>query len=183
MTADGMARYLQLHLRGLRGRACVLKPATFQYLHRPYDGAATGYALGWEVRLVDGVLTSQHSGSLDPYYAQMAVQATRNAAAVAMAGAADEAAVAAVEQAAMQALGASIGSAVNAAMAGDIVTTKPSQLEAVSFRSVTARDVPAQVKFTTTGSGDVSYLIRAVRTQFEPARQCAAQCLHAVAVA
>jgi len=162
MTADGLARYVQMHLRGLRGESALLKPATFQYLHRPYGGTTTGYALGWEVRQVDGVMTSQHNGSLDPYFAQMAVQPARNAAAVAIASAADEAVVSAVEQATMLALGAPIGSAVNPTMTDFVVTTTPGQLEAVSFRSVTARDVPAQIRFSTTGSVPTSYLIRAI---------------------
>jgi D-alanyl-D-alanine carboxypeptidase len=116
MTNDGLARYVQMHLRALRGEPALLKQSTAQYLHRPYGGGDTGYALGWEVRLINGVRTSQHNGSLDPYFAQMAIQPARNMAAIAIASASDEATTNAVEQATMLALGAPIGSADNVSL-------------------------------------------------------------------
>lgn len=88
-TLDGLARFAQMHLRGLRGQTTLLAPATLARLHAPAGGGglnfrgAVGYAAGWEITSNDGVSTHVHDGSLDPYYAIMAIQPERGLAAVA----------------------------------------------------------------------------------------------------
>ena len=139
-TADGFTRFVRMHLRGLRGGSTILKPATVAYLHRPFGGTSTGYALGWDVSVVDGVTTSQHDGSLDPYYAQMAVQPSRDRAAVAVASASDEAAIQTVEDAITLGLGAAIRSGT------------PGSLVSARFRSVVGGDMPGVLRFQTAAS-------------------------------
>jgi CubicO group peptidase (beta-lactamase class C family) len=66
-------RFLQLHLRGLRGRDDVLKATTIQDLHRRV-------ALGWTVLPRDGVESHEHFGSSGAYVAFAAIQPTRDVA-------------------------------------------------------------------------------------------------------
>jgi CubicO group peptidase (beta-lactamase class C family) len=81
------ARFLQLHLRGLRGDAALLQAGTFRKLHTPVGGeinaAGDGYALGWAVARsrIGGVTTSYHDGSADTFYLSAALQADRDVAA------------------------------------------------------------------------------------------------------
>ncbi len=162
MTIDGLARYVQMHLRALRGEPSLLKASIAQYLHRPFGGAATGYALGWEVRMVGGQRTSQHNGSLDPYLAQIAIQEQRNAASVVIASASDEATFNAVEQAAMLAIGYSIGSAIHPSLAGEVVAPEPGVLHGMTLRSGVSGDVPATLTFRLSGTENTKMLLRAV---------------------
>lgn len=68
-TAD-FARFVQLHLRGLRGVSNYLAPQTFQTLHTPVDG----YAMGWAIQAIEGQPTiSHHAGGTDLFYAVMVV--------------------------------------------------------------------------------------------------------------
>ena len=64
-------RFLQLHLRGLRGRDDVLKAATIQDLHRRV-------ALGWTVIARDGVESHEHFGSYGAYVAYATIQPSRD---------------------------------------------------------------------------------------------------------
>ena len=59
------ARFLQLHLRGLRGRDDILKATTIQALHGRVapDNPALGSAMGWAVMPRDGVESHEHVGS------------------------------------------------------------------------------------------------------------------------
>jgi CubicO group peptidase (beta-lactamase class C family) len=53
LSPQDYGRFLQLHLRGLRGRDDVLKAATIQDLHRPV-APGTGSAMGWSLMPRDG---------------------------------------------------------------------------------------------------------------------------------
>ena len=64
-------RFLQLHLRGLRGRDDVLKATTIQNLHG-------GVALGWTVIPRDGVESHEHVGSYGAYVAYATIQPSRD---------------------------------------------------------------------------------------------------------
>jgi CubicO group peptidase (beta-lactamase class C family) len=73
-------RFLQLHLRGLRGRDDVLKATTVQDLHRrtvPINPSA-GFAMGWSVMPRDGVESHEHVGSYGAYVAYATIQASRD---------------------------------------------------------------------------------------------------------
>lgn len=64
-------RFLQLHLRGLKGRDDVLKAATIQDLHRRV-------AVGWTVLPRDGVESHEHFGSSGAYVAYATIQPSRD---------------------------------------------------------------------------------------------------------
>ena len=66
-------RFLQLHLRGLRGRDDVLKASTIRDLQRD-----PGSAMGWAVTTRDGVESHQHFGSYGAYVAYAAIQPSRD---------------------------------------------------------------------------------------------------------
>jgi CubicO group peptidase (beta-lactamase class C family) len=66
-------RFLQLHLRGLRGRDDILKATTIQDLQRN-----PGSAMGWAVTTWDGVESHQHFGSYGAYVAYAVIQPTRD---------------------------------------------------------------------------------------------------------
>jgi CubicO group peptidase (beta-lactamase class C family) len=75
-------RFLQLHLRGLKGRDDVLKATTIQALHgrvAPNDSAG-GSALGWSVMTRDGVESHEHVGSYGAYVAYATLQPSRDVA-------------------------------------------------------------------------------------------------------
>jgi D-alanyl-D-alanine carboxypeptidase len=63
-------RFLQLHLRGLRGRDDVLKATTIQDLHRR--------AMGWALMTRDGVASHEHVGSYGAYVAYATIQPSRD---------------------------------------------------------------------------------------------------------
>jgi CubicO group peptidase (beta-lactamase class C family) len=73
-------RYLQAHLRGLRGRPGLLRPETFQVLHEPVsrNEKGVGYALGWGIAELDGVPTHVHTGSAGTFVACVALQPSRD---------------------------------------------------------------------------------------------------------
>ena len=64
-------RFLQLHLRGLKGRDDVLKATTIQELHRRV-------AVGWTVLPRDGVESHEHAGSSGAYVAFATIQPSRD---------------------------------------------------------------------------------------------------------
>lgn len=100
-------RYLQAHLRGLRGRQDLLRPETYRFLHKPVGAnqEGTGYALGWGVRDLDGVPTHGHSGSAGTFYIRLALQPTRDLAVAVVTNAGDEDAGEAVREAIRELMG------------------------------------------------------------------------------
>jgi D-alanyl-D-alanine carboxypeptidase len=74
LSIGGYARFLQEHLRGLRGGDGLLRAATVQRLHTP-----TGdYALGWIVQPFAGARASAHEGSAGTFHAIAVVLAERD---------------------------------------------------------------------------------------------------------
>ena len=73
-------RFLQLHLRGLRGRDDVLKATTIQDLHRKVapSNPALGHVMGWVVMTRDGVESHEHVGSYGAYVAYATIQPSRD---------------------------------------------------------------------------------------------------------
>jgi CubicO group peptidase (beta-lactamase class C family) len=82
LSLQDYGRFLQLHLRGLRGRDDVLKATTVQDLHRraaPIN-PSLGFAMGWSVMPRDGVESHEHVGSYGAYVAYATIQASRDVA-------------------------------------------------------------------------------------------------------
>ena len=78
LTTMDFARFVQTHLRGLRGRSNLLTKQMFQTLHTP-----TGdYAYGWQVLEDRGQVASAHAGSNDTFYALMIIEPGVDAAVV-----------------------------------------------------------------------------------------------------
>jgi CubicO group peptidase (beta-lactamase class C family) len=81
VTLADYGKFLQMHLRGMRGIDGVLKAATIKELHTaipPLD-AGTQYAAGWGFAVTrDGFETHGHSGSGGAYIAIAAIQAARD---------------------------------------------------------------------------------------------------------
>lgn len=75
-------RFLQLHLRGLRGRDDVLKATTIRELHRlvPPINPALGFGMGWVVATRDGSVSHEHGGSYGAYVAHATIHPSRDAA-------------------------------------------------------------------------------------------------------
>ncbi|HVH58548.1 MAG TPA: serine hydrolase domain-containing protein [Vicinamibacterales bacterium] len=75
------ARFLQLHLRGLKGQDDGLKARTIQVLQgRSPDGTPRGGAVGWNVMPRDGVESHEHFGSSGAYVAYATIQPSRDVA-------------------------------------------------------------------------------------------------------
>jgi CubicO group peptidase (beta-lactamase class C family) len=97
MTLPDYGRFLQLHLRGLRGEETDALPVSaIRYLHEsqgPMSQEADGpaYGLGWVVLDHLGKRTSGHSGSLGTFKTRAAVQPSRDVAVAVAANAGDEA--------------------------------------------------------------------------------------------
>ena len=80
LSPQDYGRFLQLHLRGLRGRDDVLKATTVQDLHRwaaPIN-PSLGFVMGWSVMPRDGVQSHEHVGSYGAYVAYATIQASRD---------------------------------------------------------------------------------------------------------
>jgi CubicO group peptidase (beta-lactamase class C family) len=75
-------RFLQLHLRGLRGRDDVLDAATIQELHTKVAPVnwALGFVMGWVVTPRDGGASHEHTGSYGAYVATAMIQPSRDVA-------------------------------------------------------------------------------------------------------
>jgi D-alanyl-D-alanine carboxypeptidase len=73
-------RFLQLHLRGLRGRDDVLKAATIQDLHKRVapTNPALAFVMGWAVMTRDDVESHEHVGSYGAYVAYATIQPSRD---------------------------------------------------------------------------------------------------------
>ena len=96
MNAASMARYVQLHLRGLRGQNGLLRAATIQTLHTPAPSSdGIPYACGWIETSVGGQRISIHNGSYDPFYALMVVVPGQDKAAIALCNTGEESGVSA----------------------------------------------------------------------------------------
>lgn len=82
LSPQDYGRFLQLHLRGLRGRDDVLKATTVQDLHRqtPPINPSLGFAMGWSVMPRGGVESHEHVGSYGAYVAYATIQASRDVA-------------------------------------------------------------------------------------------------------
>jgi CubicO group peptidase (beta-lactamase class C family) len=81
LSVGDCAKFVQSHLRGLRGRGGVLSPQTYTYLHTSQGD----FAFGWLVKNLNGVGTSAHDGSAGTFYALVAIQPTRDRAVVVLA--------------------------------------------------------------------------------------------------
>lgn len=76
-----IARFLQLHLRGLRGQDDGLKARTIQELQGRSPGTGQlGGAVGWNVMPRDGVESHEHFGSSGAYVAYATIQPSRDVA-------------------------------------------------------------------------------------------------------
>jgi CubicO group peptidase (beta-lactamase class C family) len=82
LSPHDYGRFLQLHLRGLRGRDDVLKATTIQELHKkvPPLNPATGSAMGWSVMPRGGAESHEHVGSYGAYVAFASIQVSRDVA-------------------------------------------------------------------------------------------------------
>ena len=80
-SLSDIARFLQLHLRGLKGQDDGLKARTIQELQgRSPDGSQRGGAVGWNVMPRDGVESHEHFGSSGAYVAYATIQPSRDVA-------------------------------------------------------------------------------------------------------
>lgn len=86
-TIESYAKFVQLHLRGLRGDAHLLRSSTYSKLHSPIVGP---FALGWGIQMWEGATTSVHAGSAETFFAIVAVQPERDFAAAAVVNAGGE---------------------------------------------------------------------------------------------
>ena len=103
MSIGDYAKFVQLHLRGLRGQARLLKAETFQKLHTaPSVGSFAPGA--WAISSVNGVATSFYIGSEGTFMAEVKIQSSRNRAVVAITNADGETADGDVALNAMEAL-------------------------------------------------------------------------------
>jgi CubicO group peptidase (beta-lactamase class C family) len=75
-------RFLQLHLRGLRGRDDVLKATTIQELHGRAvpNHSVRGLAMGWTIMPRNGIESHEHVGSFGAYVAYATIQPSRDVA-------------------------------------------------------------------------------------------------------
>jgi D-alanyl-D-alanine carboxypeptidase len=78
LSVSDFAKFVQSHLRGLRGLTSQITAQSYAYLHEPQGD----FALGWFVIPIEGVLTSVHDGSAGTFYALMAIQPSRDRAVV-----------------------------------------------------------------------------------------------------
>lgn len=72
MTLPDYVRFIQLNLKGLKGDATYLKPATWQYLHSGVEG----YAIGWSHVDQNGKQYSEHMGSAGTYLCYTLINVT-----------------------------------------------------------------------------------------------------------
>ena len=96
MSMPDYGRFLQLHLRGLRGgETTLLSSSTIQYMHKS-QGRITdhtelpGYGFGWVVQDIVGERSSGHAGSLGSFKARAAIQPSRDIAVAVVANAGDD---------------------------------------------------------------------------------------------
>jgi CubicO group peptidase (beta-lactamase class C family) len=89
-------KFLQAHLRGLRGRDTpMLRAATIRRLHSPQGESGSNYALGWGRQVFEGDSASTHAGSAGYFYAVAMIVPSRDVAVAVIANAgSDKAALA-----------------------------------------------------------------------------------------
>lgn len=98
MNLPDYGRFLQLHLRGLRGEETkLLTPSTIRDIHASRgqmtgDTEGPGYGLGWVVHEFLGAPSSSHAGSVGTFKARATVQASRDLAVAVVANAGHDAA-------------------------------------------------------------------------------------------
>ena len=78
-SIEDLARFAQMHLRGLRGQQTILKSETVVLLHEP---AADNYACGWVKRKMVGHEAHWHNGSAGTFFAWMTIFPEKNLAIV-----------------------------------------------------------------------------------------------------
>ena len=100
LSVDDYAIFLQLQLRGLKGRdTSLLRAVTIQHLHTPPVAPGDNFALGWGVQDFDGAPASVHVGSAGTFYSIVVVEPTRDLAVAVFANAGGERAAAATKDA------------------------------------------------------------------------------------
>ncbi len=92
LSIGDYARFLQEHLRGLRGADGLVRAQTFGKMHTPVGE----YAMGWDIVLDEGDAHSVHSGSAGTFLALAHIAPSRGLAVAVVANAADENANAAI---------------------------------------------------------------------------------------
>ena len=82
LSPQDYGRFLQLHLRGLRGRDDLLKATTVRDLHKRVTpiNPSLGFVMGWSVMPRDGVQSHEHVGSYGAYVAYATIQPSRDVA-------------------------------------------------------------------------------------------------------
>jgi D-alanyl-D-alanine carboxypeptidase len=112
MPIGDYARFLQLHLRGLRGLEtldnsgkAILKPATIKQLHTPRNG---NYSCGWIETRTLGLQESSHDGSTGTFYCTATIDASSDFAVAVMTNAGGDAATAATHAVANRLIAAMI---------------------------------------------------------------------------
>jgi CubicO group peptidase (beta-lactamase class C family) len=97
LSVRDYSKFLQLHLRGLRGQPALLSAATFTRLHAPTGN----YAMGWGEFDLEGERTATHDGSTGTFWATAWIQPDRNLAVAVMINAGGSRATAAASDAAL----------------------------------------------------------------------------------
>jgi D-alanyl-D-alanine carboxypeptidase len=72
MSADDYAKFLRLHLQGLRGHDGLLRAKTIQFLHARPEGAdanSIAFSFGWGLVAYEGSPSSWCEGSAGTFYA------------------------------------------------------------------------------------------------------------------
>lgn len=89
MTLEDYAKFIQLNLQGLRGKAKVLSPETFRFLHF----GLKKYAIGWGSDSILGLKISFHDGSAGSFYTHTMIDDYKDLAVVIFSNSGDENAV------------------------------------------------------------------------------------------
>ena len=81
LSPHDYGRFLQVHLRGLRGRDDLLKATTIQELHKSVAPVTVpGTTMGWSLMPRNGVESHEHVGSYGAYVAYATIQPSRDVA-------------------------------------------------------------------------------------------------------
>jgi len=86
MSVRDYARFIQLHLRALRGQPRLLREETFAELHRPRGE----YSLGWAFGSLNDVPSITHQGSAGTFDAMVVLQPQRDRAVITLVNAYDD---------------------------------------------------------------------------------------------
>jgi CubicO group peptidase (beta-lactamase class C family) len=100
MSVGDYARFIRLHLRGLRGQPSILSASSFARLHAPTGN----YAMGWGEVSLEGELTATHDGSTGTFWATVWMQPGRNVAVAVLVNSGGPRSAAAADQAATRLL-------------------------------------------------------------------------------